>query len=110
MDTASSDDDYIPYRTDNKDQYNQLYAAGVKKSFQYLTPELQYGFEIFTDNLMQEEYISRDLLIEAIKDFYEIYQMNCEVNYNWTRFTNYVWNFQPMGASAAKQAQAPHCG
>jgi hypothetical protein len=85
----------LPYRTINKDIYNKMYADVLKKNFQNLTSHIQVDFEKFTQNLMEEEYISRNHLLDAIDDFYKINFRLCDADYNWSRYTDNAFNYRP---------------
>jgi len=87
------------YRTNLKDKFNKLYADGIKKTFILLPIELQEEFEKFTENLMQEEYISRGLLLDAINCFYQHFHDLCDANYMWIKFSDNAWNYRPHQAT-----------
>ena len=72
-----------------------MYANVLKTNFQDLPPALQTEFQKFTQNLMQEEHISRDLLLNAINDFYKVNFHLCDTTYKWTSFTDNAWNYRP---------------
>jgi hypothetical protein len=85
----------LPYRTILKDIFNKKYADELKKTFQYLPSGIQSDFEKFTQNLMQEEYISRNHLLDAIDHFKKVNFTLCNSTYNWSRFSDNAWNYRP---------------
>ena len=85
----------LPYRTILKDIFNKMYADELKKTFQNLPSGLQSEFEKFTQNLMQEEYISRNHLLDAIDHFKKVNFSLCNATYNWSRFSDNAWNYRP---------------
>jgi hypothetical protein len=85
----------LPYRTVLNDKFNKLYADGIKKTFILLPLNLQIEFEKFTENLMQEEYIARGLLLDAINCFYRHFYALCDASYMWTKFSDNAWNYRP---------------
>jgi hypothetical protein len=84
----------LPYRTILKDVFNKMYADSLKKTFQYLPSNIQTDFEKFTQNLMQEEYISRNSLLDAIRDFNKT-NISVYGNRNWSNFSDNAWNYRP---------------
>ena len=85
----------LPYRTILKDIFNKKYAVELKKTFQNLPSGLQSDFEKFTQNLMQEEYISRNNLLDAIDHFKKVNFVLCNATYNWVKFSDNAWNYRP---------------
>jgi hypothetical protein len=85
----------LPYRTVLKDKFNKLYADGIKKTFILLPLEIQTEFEKLTMNLMQEDYIARGLLLDAINCFYRKFFRLCDASYLWTNFSDNAWNYRP---------------
>jgi hypothetical protein len=84
-----------PYRTLMPDIFNKLYADCVKKSFETLAPAIKTEFEKFTENVIQEEYISRHCFLNALDDFYKINFRLCDSDYKWTRVYDIAWNCRP---------------
>jgi hypothetical protein len=85
----------LPYRSSLKDDSDQKYATQLRKNFYNLELETLNEFDKFTQNLMQEEYISRNCLLDAINDFYRIHFEICSGSMAWCRFTDNAFNYRP---------------
>lgn len=57
------------YHVQNYNNYDILYTNKVRVAFLQVCPKIQNQFNSFTDNLMNDVAISRDLLLLAIHDF-----------------------------------------
>jgi uncharacterized protein (DUF885 family) len=58
------------YRLVKYDQYDKEYAIAMKNSFyNNINKSTQNTFNDFTDNLMEEPFIGRSQLIDAIEDY-----------------------------------------
>ena len=86
----------LPYHTLKKDISNKMYTDCVKKLFQNLPNAIKEEFEKATMNLMQEDYISPNLLIDAANHFYKIHTQMCDNSYHWAVFSNYILNYRPQ--------------
>lgn len=85
----------LPYRSSIKDDSDKNYATQLRKNFYNLELEIQSEFDKFTQNLMQENYISRNCLLDAIDDFYRIHFELCSGSMAWCRFTDNAFNYRP---------------
>ena len=59
----------LKYRNEKYDKYDTLYASTLKTIFNLHTSLSQAKFNEFTDNLMNENQISRFKLLDAIGDY-----------------------------------------
>jgi len=85
----------IPYRSLRTDNSDKKYADQLRKDFEALSFKLRSEFDKFTKNLMKEEYISRNCLLDATDDFYNIHFELCSGSMAWCIFTNNAFNYRP---------------
>ena len=85
----------LPYRTLEADNSDKKYADQLRKNFNNLELEIQSEFDKFTQNLMEEEYISRNCLLDATDAFYRIHYELCRRSMAWCRFTENAFNYRP---------------
>lgn len=89
-----------PFRCSNYDKYDILYAAHMKTMYKYVENDIKEEFNTFTENLINENSISRDKLLNAIDTFKYQYKLlkNNDTNNdytNWLRFTDAAFNYRP---------------
>jgi hypothetical protein len=91
-----------PFRCSNYDKYDILYAAHMKTMYKYVENDIKEEFNIFTENLINENSISRDKLLNAIDTFKYQYKLlknnDTDTNNdysNWLRFTDAAFNYRP---------------
>jgi hypothetical protein len=87
--------DVLPYRSLQKDNSDKKYAEQLKRNFYNLSDDIRMEFQKFTQDLMNEEYISRNDLLDAIDDFYRIHFELCRGSMEWCRFNNNAFNYRP---------------
>ncbi len=86
------DQTILSHRTNVKDEFNKMYAATLRKSFQDLPHELRIEFNLFTHNLMDEEYISKNLLLDVTNSFYTYFNHLCDATSIWRSFMDNALN------------------
>lgn len=89
-----------PFRCSNYDKYDILYASHMKTMYKYVENDIKEEFNTFTENLINENSISRDKLLNAIDTFKYQYKLlkNNDTNNeysNWLRFTDAAFNYRP---------------
>lgn len=73
------------------DNYDKIYADQVRRIFYYIVPETQQiSFNEYTDDLIQDTYISRHKLLDAIDDYYA-----CKGSQLLYMFTDSAFNCRP---------------
>ena len=82
------------YRITNYDEYDKEYATRMKYMYQNIETGIKDKFDIFTEKLIDDDYISRNSLLDAIRDFTK---KNDDIeNYiSWVNFTNEAFNYRP---------------
>ena len=82
------------YRITNYDEYDKEYATCMKNIYNYVNPDIKDKFDIFTENLIDDDYISRNSLLDAIRDFTK---KNDDIQkyISWVNFTNEAYNYRP---------------
>jgi hypothetical protein len=84
-----------PYRAiRNYDQFDKKYTDQLKKTFNDLSPQLKIKFQSFTENLMDDEYILRFKLLDAIHDFTIKHKEFCNGS-DWKVFDDTAFNYRP---------------
>ena len=100
-----------PFRGINYDNYDILYAAHMKRMFIYVESDIKEEFNIFTENLIDENAICRNRLLNAIDSLPYKFQYKSIINNdndndtktitdtntysNWMRFTDEAFNYRP---------------
>ena len=83
-----------PYRNIKYDEYDKKYATRMKTMYENVELHIKEQFDIFTEKLIDDNYISRNNLLDAIQDFTK--QNNNKVKYIlWERFTDEAFNYRP---------------
>ena len=98
------------YRCANYDQYDILYASHMKRMYINVDETIKNEFNKFTENLLDENQITRNQLLNAIDNFPYKFQYKIKkdgnndgnnddtqlLNYSqWTRFTDEAFNYRP---------------
>jgi hypothetical protein len=80
-----------PYRIIKYDDYDKKYATHMKSMYRNVDTNIKEQFDIFTENLLDDNYINRTSLIDAI------YQFTSYTNNNnaWNLFTDAAFNYRP---------------
>ena len=79
------------YRSHIYDKYDKIYAEKLNNIFsKYLSEQIQVSFNNYTKGLMNDEYISRNKLLNAIDD----YQLFIGIDLP-TIFTDNAFNCRP---------------
>ena len=85
-----------PYRDiRNYEPSDKKYTDDLKKVFNELSPLLKSKFQSFTENLMDDEYISNFMLLNAIRDFKIKNEEICSDSYDWKAFNENALNYRP---------------
>jgi len=85
-----------PYRSiRNYEPSDKDYTDKLKKQFNELSPHLKNKFQSFTENLMDDEYISNFKLLDAIRDFKIKNSEICNDSYCWKVFDDEAYNYRP---------------
>ena len=96
-----------PYHSTNLDECDKMYATKLKEKFLNLSNTFQEKFQKFTENLMNENYINRYMLLDAIRDFELKYKINDifwtsfsdKINdIFWASFSDSAFNFRPYNS------------
>jgi len=91
-----------PYRSTDTplDAFDKKYTDIMKKKFITLPSYLKDTVEKMTENLMQDEIISKHELLDAIEDYKKKYNVICTeiYSYHWTGFYDYAFNCRPWQA------------
>ena len=75
------------------DHYDEKYAASVKRAYAFITDaNLKRQFDAFSDGLLQESFINRHVLLDAIRDFALKVPKTDGV---WGYFTDAAFNCRP---------------
>ena len=82
------------------DKFDEMYATVLKNHFNSLSLITQQEFNLFTNNLMDEKFIARYKLLDAISDFTKTEQFTNILSsnlpqYAWTCFDNNAFNYRP---------------
>ena len=80
-----------PYRIIKYDDYDKKYATHMKSMYRNVDTNIKEQFDIFTENLLDDNYINRTSLIDAIHQF--TYYTN--KNNAWNLFTDAAFNYRP---------------
>ena len=62
----------LPYRLENSstyDKYDEKYAQKLSTLYAYIESDIEDEFNKFTNNLMSDTHIRRNLLLDAIGNF-----------------------------------------
>lgn len=74
------------------DHYDTLYATKLSEIFQQnIHSDAQESFNLFTENLMENKQISRNCLLDAIRD----YEQTNGCDQLHVSFTNVAFNYRP---------------
>ena len=86
-----------PYRSLNTGEEDKQYASTLQQRFSLVSFILQYKFQEFTQNLMDDKYIDRHKLIKATEDFELKYKkiITESKDYNWVGFKVSAFNYWP---------------
>ena len=86
-----------PYRASNYDNYDILYAKHVRRLYEYVETDIKEEFNTFTEQLIDDNAISRHQLLDAIDTFKYKYKLlkNTDNYSNWMRFTDEAFNYRP---------------
>ena len=86
-----------PYRAINYDNYDILYAKHVRRMYEYVETDIKEEFNTFTEQLIDDNAISRHQLLDAIDTFKYKYKLlkNTDNYSNWMRFTDEAFNYRP---------------
>ena len=86
----------LPYRLshDLYEKIDKVYAIKIKADFNNLPLNIKQEFNHYTKNLMEDEYINRFKLLNAIVDFSIKYNDICN-NESWANFSIIVFNYKP---------------
>ena len=85
-----------PYRSiRNYELSDKNYTDKLKKQFNELPPHLKNKFQSFTENLMDDKYISNFKLLDAIHDFKIKNSEICNDSYCWKVFDDEAYNYRP---------------
>lgn len=92
--------DKYKLNADQGDKYDEMYATKLNGIFKNLSLETQKEFNEFTNNLMNEKFISRFKLLDAIEDFEKTdnyFNISADdlPDYIWIQFNNCAFNFRP---------------
>ena len=79
----------------NYDPSDKKYTDELKTTFNELPPHLKSEFQSFTENLMDDEYISSFKLLDAIRDFNIKKKDFCSGSYHWKTFDDKAFNYRP---------------
>lgn len=94
--TQSSKMSLKPYRSiRNYEPSDKKYTDDLKKTFNELPPHLKSQFQLFTENLMDDEYISNFKLLDAIRDFKIKNNKICSDSPDWKSFDDKAFNYRP---------------
>ena len=83
-----------PYRITKYDEQDKTYATHMKYMYQNVDTNIKEQFDIFTENLLDDEYISRNNLLDAIQEFTKQNdnKVSCR---SWGRFDDEAFNCRP---------------
>jgi len=84
----------LPYRTTLTEESDKKYASRLLSVFNEINNEkLRRNFNRFTSNLMEEQYINRFDLLEAIDDYVATFKIPEKCG--WMRFSDTAFNYRP---------------
>ena len=113
---SSTIESIYKYRPESNvyDKYDELYALELQRHFSKLNSDLQIRFNLCTYNVMDEKYINRYKLLDAIEDFKktedfinyfsnndnEDNENNNDIKYKmkkyeWNHFCDQAFNYRP---------------
>ena len=86
-----------PFRSNNYDKYDILYAAHMKRMYVYVETDIKEEFNTYTENIIDDQAICRIKLLNAIDTFkYKFKLLKNTDNYkNWMKFTDEAFNYRP---------------
>jgi hypothetical protein len=87
-----------PFRSTIYDNFDELYARHLKNRYIYVEVDVKEAFNKHTENLLDEKYICRNKLLDAIDTFGYKFMLNKKDKYEysgWTKFTDEAFNYRP---------------
>lgn len=87
----------LPYRAATYDNFDKIYANKISEYYNmYISKQMKNNFNKFSNNLMNDEYINRYGLLNAISDFKKTdpYLDSIE-DPMWSSFEDNVFNYRP---------------
>ena len=86
-----------PYRSERFTESDRIYTKIIKKSFSQGPNKMQEAFNEFTQDLMEEECISRHLLLDAVCNFRGKHniELNEKESIMWNSFKDIVFRCHP---------------
>jgi hypothetical protein len=87
-----------PFRSSIYDNFDELYARHLQIKYLYVEVDIKKEFNKYTENLLDERYICRNKLLDAIDKFGYKFMINKKDKYNysgWTSFTDEAFNYRP---------------
>lgn len=86
------------FRSTIYDNFDELYARHLKLKYVYVEVDIKEEFNKHTENLLDERYICRNKLLDAIDTFGYKFMLNKKDKYEysgWTKFTDEAFNYRP---------------
>ena len=88
---------FLPYRSGTYDISDKDYAEKLRKYYnQYVSSQMKINFNRFSKNLINEEYINRYGLLNAISDFKKTDPfLDSMEDPMWDNFEDNAFNYRP---------------
>jgi hypothetical protein len=86
------------FRSTVYDNFDELYARHLKLKYVYVEVDIKEEFNKHTEHLLDERYICRNKLLDAIDTFGYKFMINKKDKYaysGWTGFTDEAFNYRP---------------
>ena len=104
INSVNTENTLQPFRASNYDKFDIVYATHMKHMYSYVEDDIKEAFNTYTENLIDEEAITRFKLLDAIDTFKYKFQNKSIINNdtntnndysNWIKFTDEAFNYRP---------------